>query len=204
MVSLFRCRVVSFLLMALPVMSQDVAAPSMPEVDDYRRTPEFVRGREAVARYMFFWALCGRIVLLESDAQGNMGDGIIVGRLLNQFPEKILDGCPEVFRKVWLEPLEKIKTALNENPEWLETPEGKNQIKETEKALNYLEEEYGAGKMVQLSGDWINKWVGDREQNVPETVLKKLLQLKNDLESGKATVPLDDILRSGADEEAGG
>lgn len=204
MISLFRCRVVSFLLMALPVMSQDVAAPSMPEVDDYRRTPEFVRGREAVARYMFFWALCGRIVLLESDAQGNMGDGIIVGRLLNQFPEKILDGCPEVFRKVWLEPLEKIKTSLNENPEWLETPEGKNQIKETEKALNYLEEEYGAGKMVQLSGDWINKWVGDREQNVPETVLKKLLQLKNDLESGKATVPLDDILRSGADEEAGG
>ncbi len=204
MISLFRCRVVSFLLMALPVMSQDVAAPSMPEVDDYRRTPEFVRGREAVARYMFFWALCGRIVLLESDAQGNMGDGIIVGRLLNQFPEKILDGCPEVFRKVWLEPLEKTKTALNENPEWLETPEGKNQIKETEKALNYLEEEYGAGKMVQLSGEWINKWVGDREQNVPETVLKKLLQLKNDLESGKATVPLDDILRSGADEEAGG
>ena len=57
--------------------------------------------------------------------------------------------------------------------------------------------------MVQLSGEWINKWLGDREQNVPEAVLKKLLQLKSDLESGKAAVPLDDILRSGADEEAG-
>lgn len=202
MISLFRCRVVSFLLMALPVMAQDVAAPSMAEVDDYRRTPEFARGREAVARYMFFWALCGRIVILESDAQGNMGDGAIVRRLLNLFPEKIPDECPEVFRKVWLEPLGKIKTALNENPEWLETPEGKNQMREMEKALKYLEEEYGAGKMVQLSGEWINKWLGDREQNIPEEALKKLLRLKNDLESGKAAIPLD-VLRSGADEGAG-
>ena len=203
MVSLFRCRVVSFLLMALPVMSQDVAAPSMPEVDDYRRTPEFARGREAVARHMFFWTLCDWIAILESNAQGNMNEGVIVWRRLNLLPANIPDGCPEAFRKGWLEPWEKIKTALKENQQWLETPEGNNQIREMGKGLNYLEEEYGAGKMMQLSGEWINKWLGDPEQNVLEAVLKKLLQLKSDLESGKAAVPLDDIRRSGADEEAG-
>lgn len=89
MVSLFRCLVVSFLLMALPVMSQDVAAPSMPEVGDYRRTPEFARGREAVARYMFFWILCDWIAILESNAQGNMNEGVIVWRRLNLLPANI-------------------------------------------------------------------------------------------------------------------
>ena len=36
---------------------QDVASPSMPNVDRYRQTPEFARERAAVARYMFFWTL---------------------------------------------------------------------------------------------------------------------------------------------------
>lgn len=158
MVSLFR--VVSFLLMALPVMSQDVAAPSMPEVDDYRRTPEFARGREAVARYMFFWALCDGIAILESDVQENMNEGVIVGRRLNLLPANIPDGCPEAFRKGWLEPWEKIKTALKENQQWLETPEGNNQMREMMKALKYMEEEYGAINMLRLSEEWINKWLG--------------------------------------------
>lgn len=201
MLSLFRWVLFSAVLGASPAVSQDVAAPSMPEVDDYRRTPEFARGREAVARYMFFWTLCGRIAVLETDVQGNMKEGVIIGRLLNLIPENIPAEFPEAFRKIWIEPLGKIKAALNENPEWLETPEGKNQMGETGKALKYLEEEYGALKMVQLSGEWINKWLGDRERNVPEAVLKELLQLKNDLESGKTAVPLD-ALHPEEDEEA--
>lgn len=195
MVSLFRCRVVSFLLMALPVMSQDVAAPSMPEVDDYRRTPEFARGREAVARHMFFWTLCDWIAILESNAQGNMNEGVIVWRRLNLLPANIPDGCPEAFRKGWLEPWEKIKTALKENQQWLETPEGNNQMREMMKALKYMEEEYGAIKTLRLSEEWINKWLGNRERNVPETVLKELLQLKNNIESEKLAVPVEYVSR---------
>lgn len=195
MVSLFRCRVVSFLLMALPVMSQDVAAPSMPEVDDYRRTPEFARGREAVAMHMFFWTLCDWIAILESNAQGNMNEGVIVWRRLNLLPANIPDGCPEAFRKGWLEPWEKIKTALKENQQWLETPEGNNQMREMMKALKYMEEEYGAIKTLRLSEEWINKWLGNRERNVPETVLKELLQLKNNIESEKLAVPVEYVSR---------
>lgn len=190
------------LLGALPSLSQDVAAPSMPEVDDYRRTPEFARGREAVARYMFFWILCGRIAILESAAQGKVNGGILAGRMLNLLPENSSAGCPEAFRKVWTEPLKKIKTALNENPEWGETPEGKRQMREMGNALKYLKDEYGAGRMADESMKWLNKWLADRKQNAPEAVLKEMLQLKKDLESEKVAVP-SDILRSGAGEEAG-
>lgn len=61
----------------LPGMAQgqDVASPSMPNVDRYRQTPEFARERAAVARYMFFWTLCGRIAILESDIKGNVNAG---------------------------------------------------------------------------------------------------------------------------------
>lgn len=86
---------------------QDVASPSMPNVDGYRQTPEFARERAAVARYMFFWTLCGRIAILESDIKGNVNAGLLCKRLLNLLPENISAGCPEMFRKEWMEHVEK-------------------------------------------------------------------------------------------------
>lgn len=183
------------------VQGQDVAAPSMPEVDDDRQTPEFAREREAVATYMFFWTLCIQIAIMESDMQGNVHGGLMVKRLLNLMPENISAEYPEAFQKGWLKPLERIKIALNENPEWAETTEGKRQIGETEKMLKYLEEQYGVKKMIRLSIDWIDEWSGGG-QDPPEMVLKELFQLKNDLESGKTAIPLH-ILCSGADETVG-
>lgn len=201
MLSLFRYCAVPAFLMCLSAMSQDVACPPMPEVDDFRQTPEFVREWEAVARYMFFWTLCARIAVQESDVQGNVHGGLLAKRLLNLMPENISAGYPEAFRKGWLEPLEKIKTALNKDPQWGETPEGKKQMMEIGKRLKYLEEQYGVEKIMRLSINWVDKRSKGGEQVPPETVLKELLQLKNDLESGKVAIPVD-ILRPGDDERA--
>lgn len=68
-------------------------------------------------------------------------------------------------------------------------------MREMMKALKYMEEEYGAINMLRLSEEWINKWLGSRKKNVPEAVLKELLQLKNDIESGKLAVPVEYVSR---------
>lgn len=177
---------------------QEMTPSSMPDVDHSRQTPELAREREAVARYMFFWTLCERIVLLESDRQPDQPPGAVVKRLLNLMPENSAAGCPEVFRKVWLEPSEKIKTALNKNEEWAETPEGKKQMEAMEKAVKCLEEPYGVTQMVRLSREWLNNRLGFRKEDSPEKVLKDVLQLKSDVESGKVAVPVE-YLRAGVD-----
>ena len=180
---------------------QDVAAPPMPNVVDDRQTPELAGEREAVARYMFFWTLCCSIAVQESDIQGNIKGGLTLKRILNLMPENVSAECPEEFRKVWIDPLEKIKTALNENPDWVETPEGKKQIEAMDEVMKHLAEPYGLKKMVSVSNKWLDEEVEDHGQAPPEMVLEKLLRLKNDLESGKRTVPVE-CLCAGAGEEA--
>lgn len=181
---------------------QDVASPPMPEVDDFRQTPEWAREREAVARYMFFWALCERIVLLESEGQRNFSEGMLVKRLLDLMPERASDGCPEAFRKGWLEPFGKIRNALNANPEWRETPEGTRQMGEIEETLKYLDNRYGVKRMMDVGRKWLNGQLGIRAQENPAEVLKKLSRLKNDFASGKKAVP-PEVLRPENEEEEG-
>ena len=48
-----------------------------------------------------------------------------------------------MFRKEWLEHVEKIKAALNENPEWMETPQGKKECAAIEAVMKRLDERYG-------------------------------------------------------------
>lgn len=173
---------------------QDVASPSMPNVDEYRQTPEFARERAAVARYMFFWTLCGRIVILESDIKGDTNKGLLCKRLLDLLPENITAGCPEAFCKVWMEPLEKIKAAVNENSEWMETPEGKKEFAAMKAVRKHLDGQYGVDRMFYLSNKWLDKRLETGKRNdTPEIFLKDLLRLKKDFESGKLAVPVEFI-----------
>ena len=156
---------------------QDVASPSMPNVDRYRQTPEFARERAAVARYMFFWTLCGRIAILESDIKGNVNAGLLCKRLLNLLPENISAGCPEMFRK-----------------EWMETPQGKKECAAIEAVMKRLDERYGIERAIYLSNEWLDKRLETGKRNdAPEIFLKDLLRLKKDLESGKLAVPVEFI-----------
>lgn len=173
---------------------QDVASPSMPNVDGYRQTPEFARERAAVARYMFFWTLCGRIAILESDIKGNVNAGLLCKRLLNLLPENISAGCPEMFRKEWMEHVEKIKAALNENPEWMETPQGKKECAAIEAVMKRLDERYGIERAIYLSNEWLDKRLETGKRNdAPEIFLKDLLRLKKDFKSGRLAVPVEFI-----------
>lgn len=178
-----------------------MAAPPMPNVVDDRQTPELAGEREAVARYMFFWTLCCSIAFLESDIQGNIKGSLTLKRILDLMPENVSAGCPEEFRKLHIAPFEKIKTALNENPDWVETPEGKKQMEAVKKAMKHLAEPYGLKKMISVSTKWLDEEVEYHGQAPPEMVLEKLFRLKNDLESGKRTVPVE-CLCAGAGEEA--
>lgn len=173
---------------------QDVASPPMPNVDEYRQTQEFARERAAIARYMFFWTLCGRIAILESNVQENINEGLLCKRLLSLLPENISAGCPEAFCKVWMEPLEKIKAALNENSEWMETPERKKEFAAMEAVMKRLDEQYGVERVIYLSNKWLNKRLETGKRNeAPEILLKGLYRLKKEFESGKLAVPVEFI-----------
>lgn len=176
---------------------QDVASPSMPDVDEYRQTQEFAREHAAIARYMFFWTLCGRIAILESDVQGNINAGLLCKRLLNLLPENISAGCPEMFRKEWMEHVGKIKAALNENSEWMKTPQGKKECAAMEAVMKRLDEQYEIEQMVNLSNEWLDKRLETGKRNdAPEIFLKDLLRLKKDFEAGKLAVPVEFISKN--------
>ncbi|WP_418171508.1 hypothetical protein, partial [Akkermansia sp.] len=143
---------------------------------------------------MFFWTLCGRIAILESDIKGNVNAGLLCKRLLNLLPENISAGCPEMFRKEWMEHVEKIKAALNENPEWMETPQGKKECAAIEAVMKRLDERYGIERAIYLSNEWLDKRLETGKRNdAPEIFLKDLLRLKKDFESGKLAIPVEFI-----------
>lgn len=141
-----------------------------------------------------FLDLVRRIAILESDIKGNVNAGLLCKRLLNLLPENISAGCPEMFRKEWMEHVEKIKAALNENPEWMETPQGKKECAAIEAVMKRLDERYGIERAIYLSNEWLDKRLETGKRNdAPEIFLKDLLRLKKDLESGKLAVPVEFI-----------
>lgn len=179
--------------------AQDIVVPGMPNVDTFRSTPEFSGDRLAIARYLVLSALCGEIASMEVEIQKkNVDISVLIKRVIELLPVTIADECPEDFRKGCIVPLENMKTALDANPGWLHTLEGKGAMREMENALLYVAEKYDLLNVIKSPTSWIRSQ-GPEEEGRKEH-LERLPRLKADLESGKMAVP-DELIKGGSNLE---
>lgn len=169
---------------------QDIAAPDMPDVDEYRKTPEFEKDRLAIARQAIIGKLCLEIAGIKLDMQQKaLDERLLLQTMMELWPEKTLDGCPQDFREAWLQSRKVLKMWLKDDNAWEETEEGRDMVQQLQDSMKRVEEKYGCQVLDQAADRWLEaNGAVKKEGESPEEYLKRLNQLKEDIYSGKLAV----------------
>lgn len=193
MMSLFRWGVVPVFLTVFPGMAQDVAAPSMANVDlETEEGKKMAAYQEAVDRHLRLGIVCTYI--MERKMEGK-GDGAVLRALLKyiQSPEwlKTLDQCPFDYRNMHLKIIEGSKKLL----------ERAEKEKMTDGEFLEAYEKYGAACMkmgagimekYQLENCSVQffSFLVQETKGVDEAEKVKVLdRIKKDLLTGKLKIP---------------
>lgn len=144
----------------------------------------------AIVRYHVLLELCCRIVSLEWKEHPRLPDGKIKYRkMCDLIPQSILAQCPADFRQSYVEVFEGIEKNLSDNISWGGTPEGKEMFSRLEEARKRFSDQYDLEPLMRPLIDWLDGQETRREGESPQEYLKRLYQLKSDLESGKWVIP---------------
>lgn len=168
--------------------SPDITEPDMANVD--LEMEGFQKSRMAIVRYNVLLELCCGIVSLEVKECPRQPDGKIKYRkMCDLVPQSFRAECPADFRQSYAEVLEGIEKKLSDDISWGETPEGKKMFSRLEEARKRFSDQYDLEPLMRLLIDWLDGQETRREGESPEEYLKRLYQLKSDLESGKWVIP---------------
>ena len=168
--------------------NRDIMEPDMANVEE--EMEGFRKSRMAIVRYNVLLELCCRIVSLELKEHPRLPDGKIKYRkMCDLIPQSILAQCPADFRQSYVEVLEGIEKNLSDNISWGGTPEGKEMFSRLEEARKRFSDQYDLEPLMRPLIDWLDGQETRREGESPQEYLKRLYQLKSDLESGKWVIP---------------
>lgn len=192
MISLFRCRVVSFLLMALPVMSQDVAAPSMANVDlEMEEGKALVRYREAMDRVQMLACVEHIMMRLEMAGWKRREIEIAIIRINSSVPLWMLEKCPPDYRKAF-------KAFREESGQLLDRIQAEK-MDDTRLDKVFMEYSVRCLKMIaplmekydlKERGFFLSRIIEDKLHGLDKAESMKLLQrMKDELITGKMEVP---------------
>lgn len=169
---------------------QDVAALDMPEVDEYRKTPEFEKDRLAIARQLIVDKLCENIAGVKLAMQQKaLDERLVLQTIMELGPGKTLDDCPQDFRETWLQTRKMFEICLKKEDAWKEPEEGREMMQQLKDSMKKIEEKYGLQVLKQAAVKWLDgNGALKKKGESPEECLKRLNQLKEDVCSGKLAV----------------
>lgn len=191
MSSLFRYWVVPALLMGFPAMSQDVAAPSMANVDmETEEGKKMAAYREAVDRHLWLGVICAYITEMEGKSAGE-----VLMALLKyiQSPAwlKTLDQCPSDYRNMHLKIIEGSRKLL-ERAEKEKMTDGEFVEAYGEYGMECMKRGAGIMEKYQVENcslQFFSFLAQEMKGTAKEEKLKVLYRIRKDLLSGKLKIP---------------
>lgn len=193
MSSLFRYWVVPALLMGFPAMSQDVAAPSMANVDlEPEEGKKIAAYREAVDRHLWLGVICAYITEMEMEGK-NAGEVLMALLKYIQSPAwlKTLDQCPSDYRNMHLKIIEGSRKLL-ERAEKEKMTDGEFVEAYGEYGMECMKRGAGIMEKYQVENCSLQCFsflAQEMKGTDKEEKLKVLYRIRKDLLSGKLKIP---------------
>lgn len=193
MSSLFRYWVVPALLMGFPAMSQDVAAPSMANVDlEPEEGKKIAAYREAVDRHLWLGVICAYITEMEMEGK-SAGEVLMALLKYIQSPAwlKTLDQCPSDYRNMHLKIIEGSRKLL-ERAEKEKMTDGEFVEAYGEYGMECMKRGAGIMEKYQVENcslQFFSFLAQEMKGTDKEEKLKVLYRIRKDLLSGKLKIP---------------
>lgn len=164
---------------------QDVASPSMPNVD--LEVQQFRKARAAILRYRVMLELCCEIISLE---QGTPS-GDRSKSMFDLMPERFEAECPPDFRESYIDVLKMVDEYWKGDFSRKDISVVQNLMASLDEAVERFDHQYDLGRSMNALIDWLDRGTMKREGESSPDLLKRLYQWKKDLESGKEVIPED-------------
>lgn len=193
MISLFRCWMVPALLMTLPALSQDVAAPAMANVDletEEGRARE--RHLEAIDRVEMLGFVLGMMKGLEMEGREKREIvAAMITSMNSALPPQMLEKCPDDYRKTFKECREESAKLLERmRTEKMDDEQFGRVYEEYCARCNEMNAPLMEKYRLKERGFFLFRIVQDRLRSLDRKGRMKLLQrMRDDLVAGKMKIP---------------
>lgn len=165
-------------------MSQDVAAPGMPNVDlETRAGKKLDCDRAAIRKFFVLFYLSAILPVMENQGKIRKEEDIYP-LMLKAFPENELKKCPQKLQELMNDKIQGVKDMLA----------GKKQMKpepfdpEEPEIVAFLAV-YGMEDLDQQIMNWMGRQIGSESDGKLESVIQAFRRLKDGVESGKIVMP---------------